>query len=74
MERLKVITEYADAQHNEWKKGQVGMVDGYVRGGNDTPLAVVVIKERLVLIPFSCLKVVYKKGPKKESSLDHTFY
>lgn len=65
MERLKVITEHADNQYQEWKKGEVGMIDGYVRGGTNTPFAVVVIKERLLMIPFSCLKVIYKKQQTK---------
>lgn len=35
----------------EYRKGDIGIVDGYCRGGDDVPCAVVIVKNRFVLIP-----------------------
>lgn len=53
----EVILKSDDQQYQEWKKGDRGYIDGYVRGGNNTPLACVVIHERIVLVPLDCLMV-----------------
>lgn len=45
-----------DQMHNDFKKGEKGYIDGYVRGGNNTPFACVVIEDRIVLCPLHALK------------------
>lgn len=55
--RTKIITNSSDQVHKDWKKGEEGYIDGYVRGGTGTPLAVVALGERIVLIPLNCLTV-----------------
>lgn len=47
-----------DHQHGDWKKGEKGYIDGYVRGGNDVPLVAVVLKDRIVLASTHQLKVI----------------
>ncbi len=56
--KTKVITATDDPQYNEWKKGEEGYIDGYVRGGEGRPYAAVVIGDRVVLIMPHVLKVV----------------
>lgn len=43
MKRLRVKFE-CDGPYGDYHKGDVGFVDGYVRGGNDVPYAVIVMK------------------------------
>lgn len=44
MKRLRV--KFAcDGPYGDYHKGDVGFVDGYVRGGNDVPYAVIVMKD-----------------------------
>lgn len=57
--RTMVKTKSDDHQHQLWKKGESGFIDGYVRGGNDTPYAVVVIADRIEMIPLNVLEVWY---------------
>lgn len=57
MAKSKVILQ-GTAQHKEWKDGQEGVIDGYVRGADDTPLAVVISGDRFLLVPISALKFV----------------
>lgn len=61
--RTIVHTNCKDTRYDDWKKGEKGYIDGYIRGGDNTPLAVVVIKERIVMIPLHCLDA---KGIVKE--------
>lgn len=56
--KTKVITIHEDSQNKEWIKGIVGYIDGYVQAADGRPYACVVFKERVVLIPFNCLKVI----------------
>lgn len=43
MKRLRIKFEW-DGPYGDYYKGDVGFVDGYVRGGNDVPYAVIVMK------------------------------
>jgi len=61
--RSAVTIESDDNRHGEFKKGDKGFVDGYVRGGNDEPLAVVVketkkdsLEFEFVMVPLNMLK------------------
>lgn len=42
-------------------KGDVGYIDGYVRGGNNTPCAVVVSGNKIDLVSIWALNVITKK-------------
>ena len=49
-----------NSQYGDWKEGDQGFVDGYVRGADDTPLAVVVIdRKNFVLVPIHCLELIW---------------
>lgn len=46
-----------DSQYDqEYKKEDEGFIDGYIRGGNDVPFAIVVIKGNFFLAPMQHLK------------------
>lgn len=49
-----------DHEHNLWKKGQQGYIEGYVRGYNNVPCAVVVIESTrdIVLAPITTIKFI----------------
>ena len=51
--RIKCASPYGDYKANE-----IGKVDGYVRGGDDIPCAVVVIDKRMVVTPVYNLEFV----------------
>ena len=55
--KTKVEILHDDHQYQEYKQGERGYIDGYIRGGNDVPCCCVVIGERIVLVPFTCIKV-----------------
>lgn len=55
--KTKVIVIADDQRYNEYNKNDRGYIDGYVRGGDDVPYAVVVIDRRIVLIPTTNLTV-----------------
>lgn len=44
--------------HCRLKKGDQGYIDGYVRGGDDRPYAVVVCRHIIEMIPLHALEVV----------------
>ena len=60
--KTEVTIQNDDHEHKEYKKGDFGYVDGYVRGGNNAPLAVVVLETTndrngiFVLVPLHNLK------------------
>ena len=58
MDKTTVVFKNDDSEHKEWKKGEKGYIDGYVRAGDDRPYAVVVIGKRLVLCSPYALEVV----------------
>jgi len=51
----------ANGQYNDFKIGEEGYIDGYCRGGDDRPYAVVIIADRIVMAPLHCLKVIDNK-------------
>ena len=57
MERLKVMF-ICKSPYNDWESGDMGYVDGYCRGGNGVPCAVVIIKDRIVMAPIDTIRVV----------------
>lgn len=61
-DKTEVVITEDDRQYNEFKIGEFGYIDGYIRGGDNVPYAVVVIDHKLRMIPFTCLKVrIYGK-------------
>jgi len=54
--KTKVIltSSSVECQH---KKGDEGYIDGYVRGANDCPYAVVIVGENVDLVDIHLLKV-----------------
>jgi len=47
-----------DRNYNDYKAGEVGYIDGYVRGGDNAPYVAVVLGDRVTLIPFHAIKVL----------------
>ena len=60
MKRLKVVF-VSNSQYKEWEPGDVGYVDGYCRGGDDVPYAVIVTKDRIVMAPLYAIRVVEER-------------
>lgn len=59
MENSKTKVRVKDAFHQcELKRGDIGYIDGYVRGGNNVPLAVVIVKDKIDLVPIHALEVL----------------
>lgn len=54
-----------DSQHGEYSKNDVGIVDGYVRGGDNRPYAVVILKRSkkvkqvgtFVMVPLNSIEI-----------------
>lgn len=55
--KTTVIMTDDDRQHQEWKKDEVGYIDGYVQGGLNQPLVCIVLGDRVVLAYFHSFKV-----------------
>lgn len=55
--RILVRVTADDQINNDYKKGESGIIDGYVRGADGRPYACVVIDTRIVMIPLNCLFV-----------------
>lgn len=56
------VVMFNESQHDDWRIGDKGYVDGYVRGGDNTPYAVIVLKNgQFVLAPFSAIRVTNTK-------------
>ena len=47
-----------DCVNGNYKEKELGYIDGYIRGGNDSPYAVVVLGDKLTLVPFVDIKVL----------------
>lgn len=56
--KTKVRIINTDVQNGDYVRGEYGYIDGYVRGGNDTPFIVVVIGKKIVLCRFHDVEVV----------------
>ena len=48
--------------YEDFHKGDVGYVDGYIRGGDDTPCAVVVIGKSFSLVPLYAIELYEEKN------------
>lgn len=81
MSKTKVIVSITDKNYSNYKMGEEGYIDGYVRSSNDFPCAVVVIRNKLVMVPIHHLRVVtgestrdttYDNINKIDSSYDYT--
>lgn len=57
--KAEVLIKATSPYGGEYKKGDVGIVDGYCRGGDDVPCAVVIVRERFVLIPVYSLEFLH---------------
>ena len=51
-----------DSRYNEYYKGGIGYVDGYCRGGDNIPYAVVVIDKMFVLVPIYAIELYEDKN------------
>jgi len=61
--KVKVL---GDVHQEHAKKGDIGYIDGYIRGACDRPHAVVVIGKKFSLVPLYMLEAIIKE----ESNLD----
>ena len=50
------------SSYEDFHKGDVGYVDGYIRGGDDTPCAVVVIGKSFSLVPLYAIELYEDKN------------
>ena len=57
MKRIYVKTMYDDRYH-DFKKGDVGYIDGYIQGGDSVPYIVVIFKNKLSLVQISGVEVI----------------
>ena len=57
MKRVRVRFIYK-SPYKDWELGDVGYIDGYCRGGNDVPYAVVIVKNRIVMAPLETIRVM----------------
>jgi hypothetical protein len=53
--KVKIIKEY---QHMMFKVGDVGYIDGYVRGADDIPYAVVIVGKKIDYVSSYSLEVL----------------
>ncbi len=56
--KTKVILKNDDQQHNEYKKGETGYIDGYTVGGNGAPYVCVVIGSRIIMCKVNEIEVI----------------
>ena len=60
MKRLRVRF-ICKSPYKDWEPGDMGYVDGYCRGGNDVPCAIVIVKGRVVMAPLETIRVMDNK-------------
>jgi len=55
--RVKI---YGISRYGDWELGDTGVVDGYCRGGDDTPYAIVILDKnfRFVMVGLEQLKQI----------------
>ena len=51
--RIKIT---GNSPYGDYRVGDTGVIDGYCRGGDDTPYAVVIIGKRFVLVALTALE------------------
>ena len=56
--KTKVRVKQGNYSHNNFKAGDEGYIDGYVRDAYDVPMAVVVFPKNIVLIPIFNLEPI----------------
>lgn len=56
-ERVKVIVT-KKSRYNDYNVGEIGYVDGYVRGGDNRAYAVVIINEKLIMVDLRDINVL----------------
>jgi hypothetical protein len=57
--KVQVEITSHDQFHDDYKSGEKGFIDGYIRAGRSgAPHAVVVVEDRIVMVPLNCLKVL----------------
>lgn len=54
----EVVIE-CSSPYGEWQKGDVGIVDGYCRGGDDVPCAVVIVREKFAMVPIYGIRFLH---------------
>lgn len=57
MNQVRVLIT-SDDRYNDYKKGDVGYVHGYIRGGDNVPYVVVIIETKIVMVPFHSIEVL----------------
>ena len=57
MERLRVRF-ICNSYYKDWNSGDIGYVDGYCRGGDGIPCAVVIVKDCIVMAPLETIIVM----------------
>lgn len=60
MKRLRVRF-ICKSPYKDWEPGDLGYVDGYCRGGDDVPYAIVIVKDRIVMAPLETIRVMDNK-------------
>jgi hypothetical protein len=58
MEGKTKVEIISDTNQCRIHKGAKGYIDGYIRGGNDTPYAAVVSGDTVDLVPTYALKII----------------
>ena len=48
----------SDVQQEQARKGDIGYIDGYVRGADERPYAMVVIQNLISMVPHHQLEVI----------------
>jgi len=56
--KTKVELKNDDQRYNEYKKGERGYIDGYVRGADNRPYLCIVIGERIIMCLSNEVKVI----------------
>lgn len=57
MKRVRVRF-ICDSPYKDYNIGDVGYIDGYCRGGDGVPCAVVIVKDRVVIAPVNTIRVI----------------
>lgn len=57
MKRVRVRFIY-QSPYKDWNSGDVGYIDGYCRGGDNVPYAVVIVKDRIIMAPLDTIRVM----------------
>lgn len=58
MDRLKVTMTYDSIYKGEYEKDDIGFIDGYCRGHDDIPYAVVCFNNKIVMCPLNHIEVL----------------